>query len=257
MLTVLLTFLLSLFGALSPLFLWIIDREKEKIKLHRFILGLSLASSIITIFLVFSLKISQISIITIFIWIILLATVTLYYWRKSIYSTIIISIPSIAGIFLIYNLASQLISPSPSNIFIILIGGLILSGSLFAMILGHWYLNVVNLPIGILRNATRLIMSLLIFRLIWNAFSIFTQKIMYDGFFLPLTEFVVTIDGIFLWVAILFGTMLPLILTFLALRTIDIHSTQSATGLLYVLVISVIMGDLFFKYYMIRYGLFI
>ena len=71
MLTILLTFFLSLFGAICPLFLWIIDREKEKIKLHRFILGLSLASSIVTFLLVLPLKISQISIITIFIWVIL------------------------------------------------------------------------------------------------------------------------------------------------------------------------------------------
>ena len=135
------------------------------------------------------------------------------------------------------------------------LGGLIFSGSLFAMILGHWYLNVVNLPISLLRNATRLIFILLLVRLIWDVNSILFQSVTYEGYSLSLTEFLGTMDGIFLWTAILFGNVLPLVLTFLTLRTVAIHSTQSATGLLYVLVLSVAMGDLIYKYYAIQYGL--
>jgi protein NrfD len=65
------------------------------------------------------------------------------------------------------------------------------------------------------------------------------------------------LEGIFLWCGIFFGTLLPLVLSYLALRTVAIHSTQSATGLLYVLVISVFMGDLFYKFYSIQYALFL
>jgi len=38
-------------------------------------------------------------------------------------------------------------------------------------------------------------------------------------------------------------------------RTIIIQSTQSATGLLYVSVVAVIFGDLFYKNYIFQFGL--
>tara|TARA_B100000029_G_scaffold410677_1_gene412697 strand:- start:18271 stop:19044 length:774 start_codon:yes stop_codon:yes gene_type:complete len=257
MLTLLLIFFLSLFGTTCPLYLWLIDGHKEKIKLHRFILGLSLASSVVTTLFYYSLNISNSSKIVIYIWVFLLSVVTLYYWRKSSYSNVLISIPSIAGMLLIYSLISEIISPSILSFLIILVGAFILSGSMFAMILGHWYLNVVNIPISLLRNTTKVLMFFIIFRLVWNIILILNESIVYNGYFLSILEFIGTIDGVFLCIAILFGTILPLFLSYLTLRTIYIHSTQSATGLLYVMVISVIMGDLFFKYYIIRYGLVI
>ena len=164
---------------------------------------------------------------------------------------------SIIVIFFIDRIARHLISADLISILVLILGGLILSGSLFSMILGHWYLNVVNLPISLLRSATKSILVFLSLRAVWNVFALFSQSVNANGFEMSLTEFLWTLEGIFLWCGIFFGTLLPLVLSYLALRTVAIHSTQSATGLLYVLVISVLMGDLFYKFYSIQYALFL
>ncbi|MEE2876720.1 MAG: hypothetical protein VX822_02955 [Candidatus Neomarinimicrobiota bacterium] len=254
MLTFLLTLTLALFSALFPLFLWIIEWESTEVKIHRFILGMSVASSAAALLLTFSLDVPEVEAVGL-VWLVLLIAVTLVYWKKNRASGGIITIPSLAGVWFGYNLISYMVSPAVLSAVVMFLGGLIFSGSLFAMILGHWYLNVVNLPISLLRNATRLIFILLLVRLIWDVNSILFQSVTYEGYSLSLTEFLGTMDGIFLWTAILFGNVLPLVLTFLTLRTVAIHSTQSATGLLYVLVLSVAMGDLIYKYYAIQYGL--
>jgi hypothetical protein len=254
MLTFLLALTLILFAALFPLFLWIIEREMVEVKIHRFILGLSVASLAVGVLLTFSLNVPDGKIVT-SVWLGLLFVVTLLYWPKSRVNGWIIIVPSLVGVGASVKLISFMVPLDIAAAPVMILGGLILSGSLFAMILGHWYLNVVDLPITLLRNATRLIFVLLIIRLIWNVMALLFQSVDTDGYFVPLTEFLFTIDGIFLGTAILFGTVLPLVLTFLTLKTVAIQSTQSATGLLYVLVLSVTMGDLIYKYYAIQYGL--
>ncbi len=256
MLTFLLTLTLALFGALFPLFLWIIERESTEVNIHRFVLGLSAAASATALLLTSSLDLPDSGTVGL-IWLGSLSAVTVIYWRKSRASSAVVTVPSLAGIWFCYHLVAYMVSPGATAAAAMFLGGLIFSGSLFAMILGHWYLNVVNLPISLLRSATLLIFSLLIVRLIWNGGSLLFQSVSIDGYPMPATEFLGTLDGIFLWTAILFGSVLPLILSYLTLRTVAIHSTQSATGLLYVLVLSVAMGDLIYKYYAIQYGLFL
>ncbi len=254
MLTFLLTLTLVIFASLFPLFLWIIERETVEVNIHRFILGLSVASATVGLFLTFSLNVPNGKVVT-SIWLGLLFTVTLLYWSKSRVNRWIIILPCLVGVGVSVKLISFMVVPGMAAVPIMLLGGLIFSGSLFAMILGHWYLNVVNLPIVLLRNATRLILILLIIRFLWNFITILFQSVVIEGYLVPVAEFLFTIDGIFLATAVLFGTVLPLLLAFLTLKTVAIQSTQSATGLLYVLVLSVVMGDLIYKYYAIQYGL--
>ena len=54
---------------------------------------------------------------------------------------------------------------------------------------------------------------------------------------------------------IFFGVLVPIVLNGFIWRTIIIQSTQSATGLLYVSVVAVIFGDLFYKNYTFQFGL--
>ena len=58
-----------------------------------------------------------------------------------------------------------------------------------------------------------------------------------------------------LGVGLFFGVVFPLILTYMVYETVKVKSTQSATGILYVVVTSVLMGELAYKYYLLEYGL--
>ena len=50
------------------------------------------------------------------------------------------------------------------------------------------------------------------------------------------------------------GNIVPIILNFFIWRTLNLQATQSATGLLYVSIVSILFGDLLFKYYLLQYG---
>jgi hypothetical protein len=42
-------------------------------------------------------------------------------------------------------------------------------------------------------------------------------------------------------------------LNFMTSRTLEMHSTQSATGLLYINLVLILMSEMIFKYYLIQY----
>ena len=192
------------------------------------------------------------------VWLVSLLAVTGYYWNQESIKKWVITIPSIFGVIAFYRILSEII-PGDIELFMIsLLGGFILCGALFSMILGHWYLNVVSLPISMLRSTVKFLILIVALRFIWDMGYIFmgeVSTIRAGSLPVSMTQFLQTFDGFFLIFALFFGTLLPLILGILTLKTIAIKSTQSATGLLYVIVISVVMADLFYKYYLVQAAL--
>jgi len=192
------------------------------------------------------------------VWLVSLLVVTGYYWNQESIKKWVITIPSIFGVIAFYRILSELISGDIELFMISLLGGFILCGALFSMILGHWYLNVVSLPISMLRSTVKFLILIVALRFIWDMGYIFmgeVSTIRAGSLPVSMTQFLQTFDGFFLIFALFFGTLLPLILGILTLKTIAIKSTQSATGLLYVIVISVVMADLFYKYYLVQAAL--
>jgi len=189
------------------------------------------------------------------VWLVSLLVVTGYYWNQESIKKWVITIPSIFGVIAFYRILSELISGDIELFMISLLGGFILCGALFSMILGHWYLNVVSLPISMLKSTVKFLILIVALRFIWDMGYIFMGEVGYNGLPVSMTQFLQTFDGFFLLFALFFGTLLPLILGILTLKTIAIKSTQSATGLLYVIVISVVMADLFYKYYLVQAAL--
>lgn len=192
------------------------------------------------------------------VWLVSLLAVTGYYWNQESIKKWVITIPSIFGVIAFYRILSELISGDIELFMISLLGGFILCGALFSMILGHWYLNVVSLPISMLKSTVKFLILIVALRFIWDMGYIFmgeVSTIRAGSLPVSMTQFLQTFDGFFLLFALFFGTLLPLILGILTLKTIAIKSTQSATGLLYVIVISVVMADLFYKYYLVQAAL--
>ncbi len=117
-----------------------------------------------------------------------------------------------------------------------------------AMILGHWYLAIVDLPISALRRLTVLLILGLIARVVTVAATLFgpvrgaldDAQMVAMGLWSP--------DGIFIWMRLLFGLVGPLSLIWFIWKTVEIRSTQSATGILYVQFFLVMSGELLAKY---------
>ena len=132
---------------------------------------------------------------------------------------------------------------------------LLLGAAASAMILGHYYLVVLDLPTSALRRLTVLLVTAIGLRTVVVAAALFAAQgmglheagLVVHGLFSP--------DGIFIWMRLLFGVAGPLSLVYFIWRTVEIRSTQSATGILYVQLFLVLAGELLAKHLRVFSGL--
>ena len=132
---------------------------------------------------------------------------------------------------------------------------LLIGGSAGAMILGHWYLVVLDLPISALRRLTVLLVVGLVLRTLTVGLALFGPE---PGALHSAGEIAAGLwspDGIFVWMRLLFGIAGPWSLIVFIWKTVEIRSTQSATGILYVQLFMVMAGELLAKYLRVAAGL--
>ena len=55
-------------------------------------------------------------------------------------------------------------------------------------------------------------------------------------------------QGIFFWPRVIFGVLVPIILSVMIWSTVKIQHTQAATGLLYLAVVALLFGEFFSKF---------
>jgi hypothetical protein len=130
----------------------------------------------------------------------------------------------------------------------------LLGAAASAMVLGHWYLVVLDLPIAALRRMTVLLGAGLLLRslavglvLLGPAGLGYVQaRAVAAGLWSP--------DGVFVWMRLLFGIVGPISLLWFIWKTVEIRSTQSATGILYVQLFLVLSGELLAKYLRVAAG---
>ncbi len=131
----------------------------------------------------------------------------------------------------------------------------LVGASAAAMILGHWYLVVLDLPIHALRRLTLLLVLGLGARALVLAWALAgpvrpalaAALLVAGGEFDP--------DGVFVWMRLLFGLVAPLSLIGFIWKTVEIRSTQSATGILYVQMFLILAGELLATYLRLTAGL--
>jgi protein NrfD len=148
-------------------------------------------------------------------------------------------------------------SPGPRALLLAtdLTSTLLVGAAASAMILGHWYLVVLDLPIQALRRLTVLLIVALVLRsLVVGAALAGPAHAGYEGLrVVAAGEW--SPDGVFVWMRLLFGLVGPLSLLWFIWKTVEIRSTQSATGILYVQLFLVLAGELLAKYLRVAAGL--
>ena len=133
----------------------------------------------------------------------------------------------------------------------------VLLGSTFtAMLLGHWYLVLPSMDVSLLQSIVKfhlgstLARSLVVGAVAWAAAA------QWDSPWAPsFRAYVFSIDGIFFWQRVLFGLIGPVVLAYMTWETAKLRSTQSATGILYVDLFMVIVGELVAKYLLLSAAL--
>lgn len=156
--------------------------------------------------------------------------------------------PALAGALAAGGGATLLLAPTPLFAAADMSSALLLGAAAAAMILGHYYLVVLDLPIAALRRLTVLLVVALAFRVLTVGLA-FVGPVHagYEEARLVATG-LWSADGVFVWMRLLFGLAGPLSLLWFVWKTVEIRSTQSATGILYVQLFLVLAGELLAKY---------
>jgi hypothetical protein len=131
---------------------------------------------------------------------------------------------------------------------------LLLGAAASAMILGHYYLVILDLPIAALRRLTVLLIAGLLVRSVVVGIALAAGD---AGAYQDLSAVAAGLwspDGVFVWMRLLFGLAGPLSLLWFIWKTVEIRSTQSATGILYVQLFLVLSGELLAKYLRVAAG---
>ena len=162
--------------------------------------------------------------------------------------------PLLAGSAAAGLLAVILGSPGPLFTASALTAILLLGSAATAMILGHWYLVVLDLPIAALRRLTVLLIAALVLRA--AVVGIVLAGPVHAGYdeARAVAAGRWSADGIFVWMRLLFGIAGPLSLVWFIWKTVEIRSTQSATGILYVQLFLILAGELLATYLRVTAG---
>ena len=124
----------------------------------------------------------------------------------------------------------------------------LLGGTCTAMILGHWYLVIPSMKVSYLQAMVKLHIASLVLRVAVVAAAIFVAVVTWQpGLGPSFRHYAQSLDGIFFWMRMLFGLAGPAVLAYLTWETAKIQSTQSATGILYVDLFTVVVGELLAK----------
>ena len=125
----------------------------------------------------------------------------------------------------------------------------LLGGACTAMILGHWYLVLPSMDVSLLQSMVKfhigstLVRAVVVVAVVGSALASW-QAPSGAGY----SQYVWSLDGVFLWQRVLFGLGSPAVLSYLTWETAKIRSTQSATGILYVDFFTVVVGEVLAKY---------
>jgi protein NrfD len=129
------------------------------------------------------------------------------------------------------------------------LGGLFLGAVLLCMNLGHWYLVSRTLPFRLLARGALLFAGLAVARtaLLGAAMVLHSG----DGLSALLS---LERDALFFLFRVMWGIVGPLALSWFIWKTADMRSNQAATGLLYVALVFVLIGELLSSYLTVATG---
>ncbi len=165
-----------------------------------------------------------------------------------------VRLPALAGALAAGLGAMLLLASSPLVAAADLTSALLLGAAAAAMILGHYYLVVLDLPIAALRRLTVLLVVAVFLRALVVGLALVgpvhagyeEARLVASGLW--------SADGVFVWMRLLFGLAGPIALLWFVWKTVEIRSTQSATGILYVQLFLVLAGELLAKYLRVAAG---
>lgn len=191
----------------------------------------------------------------------------LYYgaiWRERWTAALLPAAAALLTSAAVLLLAGTNLIPAPTPLpyrpwliaFSLLTTAFVLGWSLVTMLLGHWYLVVPRLSFRYLTVYCRVLLAAVVIRALSTALSLAAAASV-DPFTLPHPwQMLVGLggQGMFFWFRVLWGIVIPLLLAWMALHCAHNRSNQSATGILYVLLVGTFIGEITALYLTVTTG---
>lgn len=126
---------------------------------------------------------------------------------------------------------------------------LLLGSFLMGMIFGHWYLINTEMPKKLLLRMAWILIGTLFFRILAVLVTLLLYgKLIYAGQDFLGNMISLSGHGIFFWQRVLVGLVIPMIVAAMVWSTARIGSNQSATGIMYVGIAFIFIGELAAQY---------
>ena len=247
------------FGGLYPLWLWVNWRDAIDQGFFRFSVGLGavvLGLGVLLVTIVPEAAMSRPWVAM--VWLGVALSSAAYVWQQRPGAQVVIAVSPVVGLFVLFDYLSGVPTGSAGivpSVATTAVGGVALGGSMYTMVLGHHYLNAEKMPTRFLGKAIFVYAVVLAVRLGWDISVLASGSVNMIGMERSAMDFALSIDGMFIWIALFFGTILPLVICYLAGEALRAKSTQAATGLLYVAVSAAIIGEASYRFDLLAYGL--
>ena len=134
-------------------------------------------------------------------------------------------------------------------------GSLLLGGYLTGMMFGHHYLVNTEMPKRLLVTMADILMLFLGIRALAVGATLVGASHLQPGLDLTASLLSLSGHGIFFWERVLVGLFIPAIVAVMVWKTARLGSNQSATGIMYVAVAFVFMGELVARYLYLLSGI--
>jgi hypothetical protein len=131
---------------------------------------------------------------------------------------------------------------------------LFLGFSMNAMLLGHWYLVQPKLSIDELKRVSLILLALIGLRFLFGTYGLYEQ-IQGKNEAEMLKYLIGGSPGIFVLMRWVWGLVGPAALAYPIWETVKMRSTQSATGLLYIVVLFIVTGEILSLYLASFFGI--
>ncbi len=128
----------------------------------------------------------------------------------------------------------------------LLVSGALLGAGALGMLLGHRYLTHPSLSIVPLRVLVTIFMVLIGIEALFTGMSLVVPS--------PRLTHALqlrTFEGLYLWIRLLIGIVGPIVLAPMILQTVKERATMSATGLLYIAMMMVVIGAIFSRFFLL------
>ncbi|MFQ6615384.1 MAG: hypothetical protein ACE5HZ_01265 [Fidelibacterota bacterium] len=203
MITLISVLTFTVFASLYPLFLWLVSSHGVSPGFHRFSLGLSSVVAGMAAALLWLMETGIHIRLSAAVWLISLMAVTWFFWNRSRVLAWVASVPSVLGLIVYGEVLTEVIGMNLSWWGVWVLAGTVLCGAVFSMVLGHWYLNVADLPLGLFRRSVRWLVLVLAVRAVWDGFALAGGEVQLGGQTVELANFIRSFDGFFLFFALL------------------------------------------------------